>query len=175
MASNELVFTLTALVEKETDSLWHKVDFLSSLKACTSSVEEKIIDSTDFKNLIALGIVGIGIVGGLINADVSARKNQKIVDGGVYVLVDLLAQQIACKTFLADLAARNTGATKARWESFCINLRELIQGGMRIESIGRELGKYGVFSSFIFGSLSDYETSLKLRNSIGAEIVAMAA
>lgn len=175
MASNELVFSLAAFAEGEFSSVWSNTDLKSSLLAFSIKLEEKLQIKTNYKTLAATGILALGVVGGLINRDVTARKSQKLVDGSTYVLIDLIAQQIACKSLLASLVDEGDRASKTRWESFCLNLKELIQSGVKIESVNGELGKYGLFLTYVVSTLSELEGSLKIRHAISGEIASMAA
>ncbi len=177
MSKIEKVFALVASIESEvgecfardskiSDKLVQRVNESSSQLASFSLEASKA-------SVASAAIVALGFVGGLINRDIEGRKSQKLVDGGAYAMIDLMAQQIALKSQLGSML--EVSATAARWDGFLMNLRELIKGSTKLEVVAVNLSAFGSVAGSVLNVLEESAVKGGLNGALRSEVAALAA
>jgi hypothetical protein len=171
MQKSEMIFSAVAKIESEVLSSWASGNLAAKLSESRSKLEG------DFNNeksaIISAAVIALGLVGGVINKEIDTRKAQKLVDGGAYVMIDLMAQQIALKSHLANLVSG--AASAARWEGLLLNLKELVRGASRLESLSTQLDKFGHLASFALVCLEQSGAAGGLNGALKHEVSALAA
>jgi hypothetical protein len=170
MQNTEFVFTAVAKIESDVTTSWGDSTLGAKLAALSGAEASQIKTN---KTLVSSSLLALGLVGGVINKEIAFRKSQKLVDGGAYVMIDLMAQQIALKSQLANLISASSNG--ARWEGFVMNLRELVIGASKLESLGSQLEGYGQLASAALKGLSSGMESAGIMGALRHEVAALAA
>jgi hypothetical protein len=171
MQRSEMIFSAVAKIESDVASSWSAANLAAKLSDSRTSLEADL--GKEKGAVISAAIVALGLVGGVINKEIETRKVQKLVDGGAYVMIDLMAQQIALKSGLANLASGSASA--ARWEGLLLNLKELVRGTSRLESMSGQLDKLGHLASFALIALEQSGAAAGLNGALKHEVSALAA
>jgi len=180
--SSEQVFSLVTEIEKQFDSRWDGAQLDSYLDEYVAYAIEKLSAvKCKESSLVAIVLASIGVSGSLINRDISEHRTKKIIDGSVYVLVDLLAQQIACKALLADVWAiisQSTNRTQmqiVKIDSLILNVKDLISGLPKLSSLKSRHAEYGAFLSYALDKLDTGCQEFGITGSLEAQIRDLAA
>ncbi len=175
MSNREKVFSLVASIESDIAECFAGSGEIS-LKEKLAGVTKQLHGVTGqaaSAEFSAAVILALGIVGGLINKDIESRKSQKLVDGGAYAMIDLMAQQIALKSQLGYML--EVPATPARWDGFLANVKELLRGATRLDVVGAQLAKFGELASHGMSLLEDSAADSSFRGALKREVCALAA